>query len=159
MVIAPHIINNEHITDIRQRFKDYNPAAYSNADSHNLEKCKVLIIDSIGMLAQLYRYAHIAYIGGGFGVGIHNVLEASTYGIPVLFGPNYKRFREAVELRDNEGGFPIENSDECLEVFEMLMKDKNAYINSASIAKQYVRENAGATQMVVNKVKEYIVAG
>ena len=159
LVIAPHLINHEHLTDIRQRFKDYNPLVYSNAETHNPDKHKVLIIDSIGMLSQLYRYADIAYIGGGFGVGIHNVLEASTYGIPVLFGPNYKRFREAVELRDIGGGFPIANSEECIEVFDKLLKDENAYIKSASIAKQYVRKNAGATQMVINKVKEYIVAG
>ncbi len=159
LVIAPHLINTEHISEIQKQFEEYNPILYSKATSSNLIKSKVIIIDSIGMLSQLYRYANIAYIGGGFGVGIHNLLEASTYGIPVLFGPNYKRFREAIELRDNGGGFPITNSEDCFRVCEKLLLDPSAYEVSASIAKQYVYENAGATQLVINKVKEYIVAG
>ena len=156
LVIAPHLIDKEHIGNIIKRFEHYNPILYSKASNANLNKSRVMIIDSIGMLSQLYRYAKIAYIGGGFGVGIHNLLEASTYGIPVLFGPNYKRFREAVELKDNGGGFPIMNSNECLEIFDKLMKDDKAYKTSASVAKQYIHENAGATNMVVEKVKEYL---
>ena len=156
LVIAPHLIDKEHIGNVLKRFEDYSPILYSKASLVNLNKSRVIIIDSIGMLSQLYRYAKIAYIGGGFGVGIHNLLEASTYGIPVLFGPNYKRFREAVELRDNGGGFPIVDSAECLEIFDNLMKDDNAYKTSASVAKHYIHENAGATQMVIDKVKEYI---
>ena len=108
------------------------------------------------MLSQLYRYADIAYVGGGFGVGIHNLLEASTYGIPVIFGPNYIRFREANELRDIGGGFPISNAQECLDVFEILMYDDQAYEKSAAVAQNYVRKNAGATAMVVDKVDEYL---
>lgn len=165
LVIAPHLINNEHITDLLNRFQSFTPVLYSNVSTDetsgqikNIEQSKVMIIDSIGMLSQLYRYADIAYVGGGFGVGIHNLLEVSTYGIPVLFGPNYKRFREAVELNDIGGGFPINNSDEFSEVFHKLMKDKDAYKTSASVARQYVIDNAGATNLVINKVKEYIVA-
>ena len=156
VVVAPHLINKEHITEIAKRFQKYKPILYSNVSTASFAKSRVLIIDSIGMLSQLYRYADIAYIGGGFGVGIHNLLEASTYGIPVIFGPNYGRFREAVELRDIGGGFPVLNSDECLEIFEKFMFDKNAYEKSASIAKNYVNSNAGATHMVVDKVKEYL---
>ncbi len=158
VVIAPHLIDKEHIADIQERFRNYDPVLYSEVADINLKKSRVLIIDSIGMLAQLYRYADIAYVGGGFGVGIHNLLEASTYGIPVLFGPNYKRFREAIELKDNGGGFPVENSEEGLVVFEKLIQDKNAYIKSADIARQYVHKNAGATQLVIHKTKEYIIA-
>lgn len=159
LVIAPHLINVEHISEIQKRFEEYNPILYSVASASDVNNSNVIIIDSIGMLSQLYRYASIAYIGGGFGVGIHNLLEASTYGIPVLFGPNYKRFREAVELRDNGGGFPIANSYDCIKIIEKLILDQAAYDISASTAKQYVYENAGATQLVINKVKEYIVAG
>lgn len=159
LIIAPHLIDKEHIADILKRFEDYGPVLYSNASAEKFDQCKVMIIDSMGMLAQLYRYADIAYVGGGFGVGIHNLLEASTYGIPVLFGPNYKRFREAVELSNIGGGFPIASSEECSMVFEKLMFDKKAYENSASISRDYVHKNAGAARMVINKVKEYIVAG
>ena len=159
LVIAPHLINKEHIEEIRTRFNSYNPVLYSDGLSEKLILSKVLIIDSIGMLSLLYQYADIAYIGGGFGVGIHNLLEVSTYGIPVIFGPNYQRFREAIDLRDNGGGFPIENAEECLTIFNQLMTDANLYQKSASVAKEYVYENAGATKLIINKVKEYIVAG
>lgn len=158
VVIAPHLIDNEHISDIQGRFRNYNPVLYSEATDFDLKKSRVLIIDSIGMLSQLYSYADIAYVGGGFGVGIHNLLEVSTYGIPVIYGPNYKRFREAIELRDNGGGFPIHNSEDCLKAFEKLISDKDLYSRSASSGKQYVHKNAGATQLVINKAKEYINA-
>ena len=156
VIVAPHLINKEHITEIVKRFGKYSPILYSNVSTADFAKSRVLIIDSIGMLSQLYRYADIAYIGGGFGVGIHNLLEASTYGIPVLYGPNYQRFREANELRDIGGGFPISNTEECLEVFEILLYDDQAYEKSAAVAQNYVRKNAGATAMVVDKVKEYL---
>ena len=156
VVIAPHLIDKEHVNEVIKRFEKYNPILYSNVSSADLNNSKVLIIDCIGMLSQLYRHADIAYIGGGFGVGIHNLLEASTYGIPVIYGPNYQRFREAVELRNNRAGFPISNSQECLGVFEILMYDNQAYEKSTIVAQNYVRKNAGATAMVVDKVNEYL---
>lgn len=159
LIIAPHMINKEHIDDILNRFEDFNPVRYSEGITDKLQKSKVLIIDSIGILSMLYRYAHIAYIGGGFGVGIHSLLEASTYGVPVIFGPNYSRFREAIDLKDNKGGFPIENSNECLEIFNRLMKDHEFYNQSSASAVDYVRNNAGATLSIICIVKEYIVAG
>jgi len=156
LVIAPHLINKEHIEDILKRFEKYNPIQYSKVSTMDFDNNKVLIIDSIGMLSYLYRYANIAYIGGGFGVGIHNLLEASTYGIPVLYGPNHKRFREAIELQDNGGGFPFADADGCLKVFENLMFDNQVYEKSAFVSRDYVSKNAGAANMVINKVKEYL---
>ncbi len=84
------------------------------------------------------------------------MLEASTYGIPVIFGPNYKRFREANELRDTGGGFPISNTEECLDIFENLMFDSIIYKKSSSVSRDYVSKNAGATQQVVDKINEYL---
>ena len=159
LVIAPHIISAEHIADIKNRFSNYNPVLYSKGESEDLVTSKVLIIDKIGFLSLLYRYADIAYIGGGFGVGLHNVLEASTYGIPVLFGPNHLRFREAVELKNNGGGFFINNSHEASDIVDKLLKDVDFYKKSSEISLSYVKENSGATQKVINKVKEYIIAG
>ncbi len=156
VVIAPHLIDKEHINEVTKRFEKYNPILYSNVSSADFNESKVLIIDSIGMLSQLYRHADIAYIGGGFGVGIHNLLEASTYGIPVIFGPNHSNFREANELSDNGGGFPISNSEEYLDIFERLIFDNNKYNKSSLIAKKYVSENAGATQLIMDKVMEYL---
>lgn len=159
LVIAPHVISKEHISDILNRFKDYNPVLYSNAESADLLTSQVLIIDKIGFLSLLYRYADIAYIGGGFGVGLHNVLEASTYGVPVLFGPNHLRFREAVELKNNGGGFFIVNSDEAGDIVSKLLNDPEFHKTSSKISLKYVKDNSGATQKIINKVKEYIIAG
>jgi len=156
LIIAPHLISKEHIEDIVKRFEKYNPILYSNVSTADFAKNRVLIIDSIGMLSHLYRYADIAYIGGGFGVGIHNLLEASTYGIPVLYGPNYKRFREANELRDIGGGFPISNTEECLEIFEKLMINNMFYEKSSTVSGDYIGKNTGATLLVVDKIKEYL---
>lgn len=159
LVIAPHMINNEHIEELLSRFKQYGPVLYSDGSTEKLPDSKVLIIDSIGFLSSIYRYAYIAYIGGGFGVGIHNLLEASTYGVPVIFGPNYQRFREAIDLKENGGGFPIENANQCFDVTTKLIVNKEFYDSSSTTAANYVANNAGATEMIIGKVKEYIVAG
>lgn len=159
VVIAPHLINDEHINEIINMYSKYNPVLFSNAHLKETVDSKVLIIDSIGMLSSMYRYADIAYVGGGFGVGIHNLLEASTYGIPVLYGPNYHRFREAVDLRDLGGGFPIENADEGLSIVDKLLGDNDLLLESGRISEEYVQKNAGATALVMEKIKEFIPAG
>jgi len=159
IVIAPHLINNEHIDEIVALFKKYDPILYSNGEPEKDNKSRVLIIDNIGFLSMIYRYANIAYIGGGFGVGIHNLLEASTYGVPVVFGPNHDRFREAIDLKVNGGGFTINNANECFKIIDKLLKDQDLYDSSSKAASSYVANNAGATQMIISKVKEYIVAG
>ncbi len=143
LIIAPHVVSKEHINEIITSFAEYNPILYSDGNSEKLILSRVLIINKIGFLSMLYRYAYIAYIGGGFGVGLHNVLEASTYGIPVLFG----------------AGFFISNSDEAIMIIDKLNNDHEFYSNSSKIASQYVKNNAGATPKVINKVKEYIIAG
>lgn len=158
LVIAPHLVNKEHIDQLLKNFEAYHPVLYSNTEHADFSKSKVLIIDSIGMLAYIYRYGQIAFIGGGFGAGLHNILEASTYGIPVIFGPNYDRFREAVELAALGGAFPVNDKDECTKVFNILLKDDQKYKESSLIARSYVNENAGATQTVIDKVKEYLIA-
>ncbi len=156
LVIAPHLIDGDHLSEILKRFSKFHPVLYSKAKLANLVESKVMIIDSIGMLSSIYKYADIAYVGGGFGVGIHNLLEASTYGIPVIYGPNYSRFREAVDLRDIGGGFPINNHEECLTIFGKLMSDTEFYSHSAKVSRDYVEKNSGATKMVVDKVMEFI---
>lgn len=96
-VIAPHEIKEVEMADLERK---YNGLAirYSKAGGFSLEKYKILIIDNVGLLSRIYRYANYVYIGGGFGVGIHNILEAAVYGAPIFFGPNYEKFNEAVEL-------------------------------------------------------------
>ena len=156
MVVAPHIVSKDHIQQLLDKFKEWQPLLFSEQKNANPADSRIMIIDSIGMLSHIYRYGKIAYIGGGFGVGIHNVLEAATYGLPVIFGPNYQRFQEAVELSRLGGGFPINNGNDCLEVFNRLMNNEGLLQQSSEIARNYVIENAGATASVLGKAKEYL---
>ena len=110
-IMAPHEIHEEHIRRIIQQLKK-SFVRFSEATENNVTDKQVLIIDNIGLLSSLYRYGDIAYIGGGFGKGIHNILEAATFGLPVLFGPNYAKFNEAVELIRLGGAVSITGMDE-----------------------------------------------
>lgn len=159
LIIAPHLIDDDHISEIQKKFREYNPVLYSDLEGNSDLNSRVLIINEIGLLSSIYRYAKIAYIGGGFGVGIHNLLEASTYGVPVIFGPNHQKFREAIELISIQAGFGITNKTETLEIINKLLSDNNFFEKSSIEAKQYVAKNAGATNKVIGKVKEFIVAG
>jgi 3-deoxy-D-manno-octulosonic-acid transferase len=158
LVIAPHEISKEHISNILKKFTFFNPILYSRASDSETLNSKVLIIDSIGALSMIYRYADIAYVGGGFGVGIHNLLEVSTYGIPVIFGPNYHRFKEAIDLKDVGAGFSMETTNEFISIIDKLLSNSEFYSSSSAAAKKYIDVNVGATQVVINKVKEYIIA-
>ena len=158
LIIAPHQVENEHIEQIKKKFDKYRPVLYSNADEKNINACRVLIIDGIGYLSYLYRYATITYIGGGFGSGIHNLLEAATYGKPVIFGPNHTRFKEAIELKENGGGFTISNSEELISLCKLLFTDNKKCETSAKAARNYVYDHAGATGKVTDKAKEYLTA-
>ena len=103
------------------------------------------MVDIIGILSSIYRYANVAYIGGGFGVGIHNTLEAAVYGIPVVFGPNYMKFREARELIAVGGAFSITNYSILETQFDRLLTDNEA----GKIAGEYVKQNTGATEKII----------
>jgi 3-deoxy-D-manno-octulosonic-acid transferase len=155
LVIAPHEVHEEHIRQIKTKFEQFNPVLYSDGEAPGSDS-KVLIIDMIGILASAYRYAFMAYIGGGFGVGIHNTLEAAVRSIPVIFGPNYHRFQEAVELESLGGGFSISNKDDCVKVFTILTEDKSKYLMASRIAGEFVRSNAGASGKVLAKAQEFI---
>jgi len=117
--------------------------------SNNLQS---LVIDNIGMLSSLYAYADIAYIGGGFGVGIHNTLEAAAFGLPVIFGPNYQKFNEARELIAIKAGFSISNETELKEIVDRLISDEAFYNNTRKKVANYVKENVGATEMIMKYI-------
>ena len=106
------------------------------------------------MLARLYKYATISYIGGGFGKGIHNTLEAAVYGNPVLFGPNYKKFNEAIELIAAGGAISINDTKAGVTVIEALMHDEIAYNKACEKSKEYVYANKGATETILNYIQE-----
>ena len=111
-----------------------------------------LIIDNIGMLSSAYSYAYIAAIGGGFGKGIHNILEPACWGIPVIFGPKYNNFKEAVDLLKEGGARSYSTFDDFRRIMDLLLSDEKIYTNSAEIASKYVKENAGATEIIIKEI-------
>ncbi|WP_426585014.1 3-deoxy-D-manno-octulosonic acid transferase [Mucilaginibacter sp. R-33] len=117
--------------------------------SNNLQS---LVIDNIGMLSSLYAYADVAYIGGGFGVGIHNTLEAAAFGLPVIFGPNYQKFNEAKELIAIKAGFSISNETELKDIVDTLVNDEPFYNITRKKVFNYVKENVGATEMIMKYI-------
>jgi len=156
LVVAPHEIHRGNILNLMKKFERFNPVLFSKAKKNGLQTAGVLIIDNIGLLSYLYRYATLAYIGGGFGVGIHNILEAATYGKPVIFGPNYQKFNEAVELLKLEGAFVVHNAENLLQTVDELLNNKEKYSHASGVAGEYVISNAGASQMVIDKASEYL---
>jgi len=140
-IIAPHEMH--HINELK---KQINALLFSKADSTNISNSNVLIIDSIGILSNIYKYGDLAYIGGGFGVGIHNILEAVAYGLPVVFGPNYQKFKEANELIALGGAKDISNHSE-LETIILSFIDFDS-----SISKNYIKNNAGATDIIISSI-------
>lgn len=156
LIIAPHVVNEEHSKELLEKFRLLNPVLYSTAKPDMFSNSRVLIIDTIGQLSFIYKYANIGYIGGGFGAGIHNILEAATYGIPVIFGPIYQKFNEAIELIELGAAFPVQNADECIEVFSSLSGNKTECLQAGNIAKEYVKKNGGATEKIIAKTHEYL---
>ena len=155
LVIAPHVVNDAHIAEIQSKLK--RPSLrYSQATAENVAKADCLIIDCYGLLSSIYRYATVAYIGGGFGVGIHNVPEAAVYGCPVLFGPNNKRFKEAQDLIACEGAFEIKNATEFNRIINKLFTYDELLRSSGAAAGRYISSNAGARDLVYKAVKNIL---
>lgn len=149
-VFAPHEIDKHNIERLEKLFRT-KVARFSGFTEKSAD-ARVLIIDNIGMLSSAYRYAHIAEIGGGFGKGIHNVLEAACWGIPVIFGPNHKKFREAVELLNLDGARCFSSYGEFSGIIDSWLSENDEYLKSAGNALKYVKGNAGATIKILNKI-------
>ena len=123
LIIAPHVIDENHLVEIIRKLK--RPyVRYTRADEKNVRKADCPIVDCFGLLSSIYRYGEIAYIGGGFGVGIHNTLEAAVYGIPVIFGPKYQKFQEAVQLLEAKGAFSVKDYEELKTLLERMLTDE-----------------------------------
>jgi 3-deoxy-D-manno-octulosonic-acid transferase len=153
MVVAPHEIGKGHVQEIMGKLSGVKVARYTQTNIEEAAKAQVLVVDTIGILSSIYRYGQVAYIGGGFGVGIHNTLEAATWGMPVVFGPNYHKFQEAKDLISAGASFSISNETELSKVFDNLLGDSNALESAAGAAKRYVAANIGATQSIISKVE------
>lgn len=149
-IIAPHEIGDDKIKTLISKIK-VPYIRYTEINKVANKDAKVLIIDTIGMLSFIYQYADVAYIGGGFGKGIHNILEAATFGIPVIFGPKHTKFKEAVDLLELEGGFTISNKKEFAELLSTLFYSETfiVYENSKLKAKEYVQKMSGATEFIM----------
>ena len=151
LIVAPHEIDEYHLKLIEEIFKNANKLRYSRADAHNITGVDILIIDNIGMLSSLYQYASIVYIGGGFGKGIHNILEAATFGKPVIFGPNYKKFSEAKELIQLGGAFSISDIENLESVLNSI-NTPEALSQISIISKNYVASRSGACSVILNSI-------
>jgi 3-deoxy-D-manno-octulosonic-acid transferase len=155
-IIAPHEVTSSRIRSLLEKLSG-KAIRFSEATAKNVASAEILVVDSIGILSRLYRYASVAYIGGGFGVGIHNILEAATYGKPVVFGPNYMKFREAVELIAAGGAFTINSAGEFDSVINKFFNDDMFLKNSSATAKNYVERNRGATSIIMKFIEENLI--
>ena len=151
LIIAPHEIHEEHIQFILSRL-NRTAIRYTQADEKNIQKADCIIIDCFGLLSSIYRYGQVAYVGGGFGAGIHNVPEAAVYGIPVIFGPNHKKFKEAKELIIAGGGFSISRSEDFELVMDRLLEIKEFLSKAGITAGQYIQNNSGASKKILKEL-------
>ena len=151
-MIAPHVIAEEHLKLILSLLKDKKVVRYTQTTPEEAAKADVLIIDCFGLLSSMYNYGDVAYIGGGFGVGIHNTLEAAVWNMPVIFGPNNKKFQEAQGLLKSGGGFEINDYEDFEGLMSKLMNDEAYLKQSGDEAGAFVASLSGATDKVLAKV-------
>ena len=155
IILAPHVISEEHLQQIEKLFPDsirYSQLSTS-ATQQLSNPATTLIIDNIGLLSKLYRYADVAYIGGGFGVGIHNILEAVTFGKPVLFGPNYHKFQEAKDIIERGGGLSHNDAKELLRNIAPLLTNSDAYRSASQACTEYMNANLGSTDIILSTIE------
>lgn len=154
MIIAPHVIGEDHLKQIEKLLQGRKVVRYTDVQEGKADAkgADVLIINCFGLLSSIYKYGDVTYVGGGFGVGIHNVLEAAVWNKPVIFGPNHERFQEAMQLKAAGGGFAINDADDFKSVMGKF--DDGAYLTLASKnAGGYVRSKSGATKMILEHIK------
>ncbi len=167
LIIAPHETDKERIGQVEKMFspgkvlrfssfdEKYPAGKYSSSEimaflDEALENSKVLIIDCLGILSSIYRYGSMAYVGGGFGTGIHNVLEAATYSVPVVFGPNYGKFKEAADLVSLGGAVSVQERTHLYDIINKYVHNESMRTGRGAICGEYVRENLGATSKVMS---------
>ncbi len=148
LIIAPHLTHEEHIINIEKRFSSYKTVRYSEKKGKNISAYNVLIVDSIGLLSKLYAYGEFAFIGGGFKTGLHNILEAVVYHIPIFFGPKFSKFNEAKELVALQVAFSVSTASTLIQIFNQLDKEKEQYRLIQEKAKKYIENNLGAVKKI-----------
>ncbi|QLC66114.1 3-deoxy-D-manno-octulosonic acid transferase [Flavobacterium sp. LPB0248] len=151
-IIAPHNIKPDQILDLLSKITK-STILFSEKENKDLCNYNVLIIDTIGILTKIYSYGTIAYVGGGFGnPGIHNILEPATFGIPIVIGPNYSNFAEAIALVEIGGCLTISTNAELKAVFDQLLNDKNFLEEKSKICKSFIQDNKGATETIMKRI-------
>lgn len=158
-IIAPHEIQESFMASIENEFEG-RILRYSSVHASESVNGDAIIIDSIGLLSQLYRYGDFAFVGGGFKEGLHNILEAACYGIPVFFGGKapYSKYQEAVDLVDQKGAFAVNSTSELSIHFDKLLKEPSSYQEACSTARNYVQTHAGATEQVTKHLLQLLVS-
>jgi 3-deoxy-D-manno-octulosonic-acid transferase len=151
IIIAPHDISENRIKEVENLFAENKAIRYSLANEQNVSDKNVMIIDSIGMLASLYRYGWITYVGGGFDNGIHNILEAAVYSKPVFFGPRHHKAAEAIALIKNGGAFSVIDAKQMIDTLEKFKNDESYYANSCEASRRFVSGSTGATKKILDK--------
>ena len=151
LVVAPHEISETRIQFVLSKFKN-NVQRYSQVNEETIKTANVLIIDNIGMLSSVYQYGTLGFIGGGFGKGIHNILEPAAFGLPVIFGPNYKKFEEAKELVHLRGAFVASNSNDLENIVQLLTHSPAGLLAEATV-RRFIQHHVGATDMILGDIK------
>jgi 3-deoxy-D-manno-octulosonic-acid transferase len=156
LVIAPHDISEQHLVQIETLFPGeiVRHSRIEGPWQETLNQYGVILIDSIGHLSSLYAQADVAFIGGGFGKGIHNILEPSAYGVPVIFGPNYSKFGEAVSLFDIGAAFPVKDFDSFVSVVKKMCTDSVFRAESGNLALSYMKSQMGSSDLIIRYLLE-----
>ncbi len=155
LIIAPHVIDESHLSQIISLLDGKKVMRYTQIsleEAKALPEADVLIIDCFGLLSSIYKYGTVAYVGGGFGVGIHNLPEAAVWNIPVIFGPNHEKFQEALELKACGGGLPITGAADFKNIMDRFISDADALQTAANAAGTYVNSRSGATAMILKRI-------
>ncbi|MBK8556879.1 MAG: 3-deoxy-D-manno-octulosonic acid transferase [Lewinellaceae bacterium] len=161
IILAPHEIGEKRIAQIELSVEDLPPETrkltvrYSHAELNDFQAARILIIDNVGMLNTLYRYGHLAWIGGGFGKGIHNTLEPAAFGLPILFGPNYQKFEEARQMVSDGAAFVIKDK-QALEASLTLLEKDLVRQQAALAAHLFIQRSQGATQKILHMMEPYL---
>ena len=153
LIIAPHVIDESHLTQIEQKLQGRRVVRYTKAEGQDLESADVLMIDCFGLLSTIYRYATVSYVGGGFGTSIHNTLEAAVWGKPVVFGPENQKFQEAQGLKACGGGFEISSYDDFARLLDRFSNDPAFLAESSTAAADYVDSLTGATRKILADIE------
>ena len=157
VIIAPHVIGESHLEQIMSLLEGRKVVRYTQIeadDAVTLGEAEVLIIDCFGLLSSIYKYGDVAYVGGGFGVGIHNLPEAAVWNLPVIFGPNHQKFQEANELKACGGGIAIEGKEDFHRVMDAFLASEDAMKRAADAAGHYVSSHSGATEKLLKLLRE-----